>query len=405
MNLRRSVRLSLRALFTHKVRAILALSSVAAGVAAVVLTSALGTGAAREVRLRIETMGSNLLVVRPAQVKKTAARKELKGLVTTLRLEDYAAVDELALVALAVPGVEAPVRVKAGDAATMTKILGTTAAFPAVRRFRLHSGRFLDDEDDRTSSRVVVLGARVAEALFPGEDPVGQQIRIRGVPFDVVGVLAPKGVMAGGDEDNQVLVPIRTALRRVFNTTSLNTVFVSVKDAGSMDEAETEIAAVLRDRHRLDRSGRPDDFEIQNAARMFDLQRRTADSLRLLATGLAGLALLVGGTGILALMLMSVKERTNEIGLRMAVGATPRDILTQFLVEAAMLALVGWAAGLAVGGAGSVTVALLTTWKIGVPVASLLVSLSMALTIGFGFGAFPARRASRIPPIEALVAE
>jgi putative ABC transport system permease protein len=405
MKLRRSIGLSLAALLTHKVRTGLAVGSVSAGVAAVALTSALGTGAEQAVRLRIQGMGANLLVVRPAQVKKLVTRKEVKGLVTTLRLEDAGDVEALDVVAQAAPGVEAPVRVKGGGAAMKTKVVGTTSAFQTLRRFRLRSGRFLTDDDDRRLSRVVVLGARVADALFLDDDPVGEQLRIRDVPFDIVGVLLPKGVQADGDEDNQVVVPVKTALRRVFNTTSLTTIFVSVKDDRAMTDAETEMGAVLREDHRLGGEGQPDDFEIQNAARMFALQQKTADSLRLLTTGLGALALLVGGTGILALMLMSVKERTSEIGLRMAVGARPQDILVQFLLEATVLTLAGWVAGLGVGALGAVVVALATTWKVGLPVAALLSSFGMALTMGIGFGALPARKASLIPPMEALLAD
>jgi putative ABC transport system permease protein len=378
---------------------------VSAGVAAVALTSALGTGAEQAVRLRIQGMGANLLVVRPAQVKKLVARKEVKGLVTTLRLEDSSDVEALAVVAQAAPGVEAPVRVKGGGASMKTKVVGTTSAYQAVRRFRLRSGRFLTDEDDRLSARVVVLGARVADALFPDDDPVGQPVRIRDVPFEIVGVLAAKGVQADGDEDNQVVVPVRTALRRVFNTTALTTIFVSAKDDRAVTDVESEIGAVLRENHRLGEEGQPDDFEIQNAARMFALQQKTADSLRLLTTGLAAVALLVGGTGILALMLMSVKERTGEIGLRMAVGARPRDVLVQFLLEATVLALAGWVSGIGVGTLGAVGVALATTWKVGMSFAALLSSFGMALTMGLGFGALPARKASLIPPMEALLAE
>src|SRR5262249_51744074 len=199
LRFRRSIRLSLAALLAHKVRTGLAVGSVGAGVAAVALTGALGAGAEQALRLRIQGMGANLLVVRPAQVNKLVARKEVKGLVTTLRLEDAADVEGLAVVAQAAPGVEAPVRVKGGGAAMKTKVVGTTPAFQTVRRFRLRSGRFLTDEDDRLSARVVVLGARVADALFPDEDPVGQPLRIRDVPFDIVGVLEAKGVQADGD--------------------------------------------------------------------------------------------------------------------------------------------------------------------------------------------------------------
>lgn len=403
MRLRRSVRPSLEALFAHRLRAILSVSSVAAGVTAVVVTSAIGTGVEAAIRRTIESIGANLLVVRPAPVKRFVARNEVKGTVTTLRLEDFDAIVALERVADAVPGIEAPVKVKAGASAMNTKVLGTAPAFLAVRRFQIQGGRFFDADDDRRARRVAVLGARVADALFD-EDPVGQPIRIREIPFDVIGVLAPKGVLAGGDEDNQVVVPIRTALRRVFNTMSLSTIFVSVKDSRVMADAEREISAVLRDRHRIG----PDeqlDFEVQNAASFFRLQQDTAETLRRLTTGVAAIALVVGGTGILALMLLTVKERAGEIGLRMAVGAQPRDILIQFLFEATVLALGGWVGGIVFGLAGAAVVALSTTWTVGVPWEALLVSLGMAITIGLGFGAFPARKASLIPPIQALRTE
>jgi putative ABC transport system permease protein len=403
MKVRRSIGPSLKALSVHRVRAALALSSVAAGVAAIVVTSAIGTGAEADIRRQIERIGANLLVVRPAPVKRVVARKDVKGIVTTLRLEDFDAIAALKPVSEAIPGIEAPLKVKAGASAMTTKVLGTAPDFPGVRRFQIASGRFFDAEDDRTARRVAVLGARVADALF-NENPLGQPIRVRGIPFEVIGVLAPKGAVAGGDEDNQILVPIRTALRRVFNVTSLNTIFVSVNDSRGMADAEREISAVLRERHRVAPDEQPD-FEVQNATTFLALQQETAQALRRLTTGVAAIALAVGGTGILALMLLSVRERTGEIGLRMAVGAQPRDILVQFLFEATLLAMGGWTGGILLGMAGATAVALSTTWTIGVPWEALLVSVGMAMTIGLGFGAFPALRASLIPPIQALRTE
>jgi putative ABC transport system permease protein len=403
MKVRRSIGPSLKALSVHRVRAALALSSVAAGVAAIVVTSAVGTGAEADIRRQIERIGANLLVVRPAPVKRVVARKDVKGIVTTLRLEDFDAIAALKPVSEAIPGIEAPLKVKAGASAMTTKVLGTAPDFPGVRRFQIASGRFFDAEDDRTARRVAVLGARVADALF-NENPLGQPIRVRGIPFEVIGVLAPKGAVAGADEDNQILVPIRTALRRVFNVTSLNTIFVSVNDSRGMADAEREISAVLRERHRVAPDEQPD-FEVQNATTFLTLQQETAQALRRLTTGVAAIALAVGGTGILALMLLSVRERTGEIGLRMAVGAQPRDILVQFLFEATLLAMGGWTGGILVGMAGATAVALSTTWTIGVPWEALLVSVGMAMTIGLGFGAFPALRASLIPPIQALRTE
>lgn len=403
MRLRRSLGLSLKALFAHRVRATLAVASVSAGVAAVVLTGAIGAGAERGIRRQIESLGVNLLVVRPVRVKRSAARMELNGVVTTLRLADYDAVVDLPMVSRAAPGVEVPVRVKAGGSAMATRMLGTTLDYPAVRRFQIQRGRFFDADDNREARRVVVLGARVAESLFD-DDPVGEQVRIRRVPFDVIGVLAPKGALADGDEDNQVLVPIRTALRRVVNSTWLSSVFVSVRggDPQNFRDAESAIGALLRQRHRVGSEGQPD-FEVQNAARFLTMQRQAADALGDMTAGLGGIALVVGGTGIMALMLLSVKERTSEIGLRLAVGATSRDILVQFLLESMILALGGWSAGILIGATGATIVAVSTEWPIGVPVQSVVVSLGMAITIGLGFGAIPARRAATIPPMRALL--
>jgi putative ABC transport system permease protein len=400
MRVRRSIGPSLKALFAHRVRATLAVSSVTAGVAAVIVTSAIGAGAATDIRRQIDSIGANLLVVRPAQVKRFVARTEVKGVVTTLRVDDFEAIAPLDAVRDAVPGLEGPVKVKAGAAAMTTKVLGTAPEFPAVRRFQIRSGRFFDADDNRAARRVAVLGARVADALFE-QNPIGQPIRIRGIPFDVIGVLAPKGVVAGGDEDNQIVVPIQTALRRLFNATWLTSIFVRVADSREVPDAEREISRALRMRHRLDAEEQPD-FEVQNAATFLALQQQTVETVARLTTAVGAIAVVVGGTGILALMLMSIKERTGEIGLRMAVGAQPLDILLQFLLEATLLALAGWTGGAFLGVGGATVVAFTTSWKIGVPWEALLVSFGMAMTIGLGFGVFPARSASLIPPIQAL---
>ncbi len=402
MKLRRSVGLSLRALFAHKLRAILALSCVAIGVAALVLTSAIGAGAQREMRGRLENMGANLLVVRPARVKRLAARKSVRGFMSSLTVEDYEAIAALDFVAAAAPGAERPVRVKAATAVVTTKVLGTTSAFSVARRLQIASGRFFDD--DRSTARVAILGARVSASLFEG-DAVGREIRIGGVPFEVIGVLREKGALAdGSDEDNQILIPIRTALRRVLNTRWLSAVFVSVDDPRRMTLAEAEIGKVLRARHGMNSDG-TDDFEIQNTTKSLATQKQAADSFALLTGGLSSIALIVGGAGILALMFLSVRERTSEIGLRIAVGARPRDILLQFLIEATFLAVGGWLIGIAIGGVGTALVALGTEWKVGLPATALTASLAMVLCIGLGFGALPARRASLIPPIGALLSQ
>jgi putative ABC transport system permease protein len=397
---------SIRALLAHKVRASFALLSVAAGVAAVVLTSAVGRGAELQILRETAKMGSNLLAVRPTQVNATAGRKELSGLVTTLDMGDYEAMTRLPLVAEAAPGAEAALTVRLGGGSMTALVLGTTPNYLEIGNFQLREGRFLNADDNRAALRVAVLGARIDHTLFDEEDPIGREIRIRGDSFKVIGVLSAKGILAdSSDEDNLVLIPIRTALRRVFNSTWLNPVFISVRRLQDMDAATAQIGELLKIRHRLALQGKADDFSIQNPAKTLAMQKQAADSLGLLTDGLAAGSLVVGGVGILAIMLMSVKERTGEIGLRMAVGARPRDILTQFLLEAALLSLGGWLVGMALGAVGGIAIAFVTSWKIAAPGQAILASLAMAVTTGLGFGAYPARRASMLPPIQALQVE
>ena len=376
MRRRRRLVHSLRALLAHRTRVALAVASIAAGVAAVVLTGAIGTGAQVEVDRRIAETGTNLLVVRPSL-------KTRRGFVMTLDMDDYAAVAALPVVEQAAPSIDRPLRVKAGRIATLANVRGTTPSFQEVRRLRLRSGRFIDDSQDR----IAVLGASVAAALAID---TGAALRIRGVPYEVVGVLEAKGVSAdGADEDSQVIIPIRTALRRQFNTSSIAAIFANASEAAP-------IAELLRARH-----GR-EDFAIQDTTRAMNAQKETAALLTLLGTALGALALAVGGTGIFALMVMSVQERTTEIGLRMAVGATPDDVLLQFLGEATLLAMGGWLCGIGIAAAGAAVVATATEWEVGVPGRALIASAAMVLVAGIASGAVPARRASRLPPLETL---
>ena len=402
MKVGRSIGLSVHALFAHKLRAALAMSGVAIGVAAVLVTSSLAKGAERALIGNLASMGTNLLIVKPVPVRRLVARKEVAGLATSLTLDDYEAMTRLGHVSEAAPGIDGPARAKAGNRTVATTVRGTTTAFLHVRQFTLRAGRFLDADDNNGARRVAVLGSRVAENLFPAADAIGQPIRIRGVPFDVIGVLEARGVLADGDQDNQIVVPVRTALRRLFNITWLSEVFIGVESTAHLNSLQSELKALLVARHSPDARGEPD-FAIQDPARPLSAQKRTADSLAFVTTLLASLGLLVGGAGILALMLLSVKERTSEIGLRMAVGARPRDIVVQFLIEATCLALGGWIAGVAVGALAGTAIAIGTQWALDAPLDVLAASLAMAVAIGLGFGVFPARRAAMVPPIQALL--
>lgn len=403
MRIVHALRVSTRGLFAHRMRAILAISSVAAGVVAVVVTGAIGQGAKEEVLHETESIGTNLLVVRPAQVSNSAARTNVKGVVTTLKLDDYRAITQLSRVSAAVPGFESSASVKVDNLSMSAMVLGTTSPYLDVCRFRLHQGRFIADDDDLNANRVAVLGARVNETLFGDQNAIGRQILIHGVPFEIVGVLEAKGVLAdGSDEDDRIVIPIRTALRRVFNSTWLNPVFISVRDVAEMDDARTDVNALLRERHGLDQRNKSDDFSIQDKTKVLAARKQLADSLTLLATGLAGASLVVGGAGILALMLMSVKERTTEIGLRMAIGAKPRDILVQFLLEATSIAAGGWSAGMAMAAVATVVVARATSWPTSISSSLVLITLAVVVGSGIIFGAYPARKASLMPPVQAL---
>lgn len=402
MRLRRGIRLSVRALLAHRLRTALALGSVGVGVAGVLLTGAVGAGAEAEIRRDVESAGSNLLVVRPAQVKRSPARQAVKGVVSTLRLEDYEAIAGLPLAAEAAPVVDATLRVKAEQRSMGASVIGSSAALGRLRNLATASGRFLDAEDEAAARRVAVLGSRVAASLFPDGNGVGQEVRVRGLPFEVIGVLEARGIEAdGSDQDGNVFIPVRTALRRVFNTTRLTGVWVRVEDVRRMGDAQAAMAGLLRERHRL-APGAADDFAVQDQMKVLALQQAAVRSLTWLTGGLAGLAMVVGGAGIFALLYLSVKERTAEIGLRMAVGARPFDVLLQFLGEAALLALGGWGAGALVAVLGVAVVALATEWPVALPVDAALASLAMAVVTGLGFGALPARKAARLPPIQAL---
>jgi putative ABC transport system permease protein len=401
---RRAIRLSVRALVAHPLRTGLALVGVAMGTAAVLLTGAVGAGAGAQVRQGIEAAGSNLLVVRPVQAKRSAARRGVRGVVTTLRLDDFRAIAALPGALEVAPGVDGAARLKAGEGSTTASVAGTVPALARLRNLRVAEGRFLDETDDREARRVAVLGARVARTLYPGGDAVGREVRVRGLPFEVIGVLHEKGVEPdGSDQDGNVFIPMRTALRRVFNTTWLTAVFVSVGERAHLRPVETAVRDLLRERHRLG-PGVPDDFEVQDQVRLLAMQEDAVAGLTLLTAGLAGVAMLVGGAGILALMFVSVKERTAEIGLRMAVGARPRDVLAQFLGEATLLAVGGWAAGAIVAACGGLALAAGTGWPVAFPAGAALGSLALALATGVAGGAVPARQASLLPPVRALAA-
>ncbi len=388
-------------------RTLLALLGVIIGVSAVIIMVAIGRGAQKEVLSKIEEMGTNLIVVNAGQVRTFAGRRRQIGNVITLTLRDAKAIHlECPSVHLTAPVQSKKLQIKYGNLNTKTSVVGTTPDFQQIRNFHIRKGEFFTDEENRASIRVAVLGQTVVNNLFENDDPIGETIRIRNIPFKVIGVMEAKGVDINGvDQDDQIIIPIDTALRRVFNLTYLSTIYVQAKDDRSIDKAIAEVSGLLRNRHHLTRHAKPDDFTIQNQADVLETQKEATDTFTMLIGSIAAISLLVGGIGILAIMLMVIRERTNEIGLRMALGARKKDILMQFLLESLILSIGGGFLGIILGISGSVTIGLFTNWSASLSIPSIVLAFAFSLIVGLFFGVYPARRASLLDPIEALRSE
>jgi putative ABC transport system permease protein len=398
---------ALDALRTHTLRTALTMLGIIIGVAAVVAMVSIGAGAQRRIEAQIRSMGSNLIVVLSGTATSGGLRMGLGSQLTVTE-------DDARAIALEVPAVEAAAPSVRGTAQTVygnlnwsTVIQGVTPDEIVVREWRLGAGRMFDPQDVVAAAKVAVLGETVVRNLFAGVHPVGETIRIKKVPFTVVGVLQPKGQSAiGMDQDDLILIPISTAKTKVLgaaqsNPRAVGAISVRVRDPALLAEAQGQMRELLRQRHRLG-PGQDDDFSMRVLADLFAAREESARVMTLLLAAVASVSLLVGGIGIMNIMLVSVTERTREIGLRMAIGARGRDILTQFLVEAVSLSVVGGVVGIVVGLVGSRVVAALAGWGTAVSPGAIALAFAFAAAIGIFFGFYPAHKASRLEPIEAL---
>jgi putative ABC transport system permease protein len=406
MHLLKGSRIALKAVTAHKLRALLAVLGIVVGVAAVIVMLAVGEGAKRDVLGKIQGLGTNILIVSAGQLKNVAGRPQLVGNVTTLDLRDAKGIiEECPAVARIAPIQSRKLAVKYGTGTANTSIVGTSADFPTVREFRTIVGRFFDADEVQGTQRVAVVGQTVLTNLGVGQSLVGETLRINNVPFEVIGILEPKGVnYAGIDEDDQIFIPISTALRRLFNLTYLSSLYIQAWHERAMDVAAGEVLALLRERHRI-KAGQPDDFILQTQAEILEAAQETSETFSLLLASIAGVSLFVGGIGILAMMVISVRERTQEIGVRRAVGARRRDILLQFILEATSLSLAGGLIGSLLGIVGGLLVSRLTGWPTAISPLAILLAFGVSAVVGIFFGAYPARRAARLDPIVALRAE
>lgn len=405
MRITRNLRLSVHALSTHRTRALLAAAGTALGVAGVVMVTAIGEGARHAVMRRIQSLGRNMLVVSAARTESRAGREiQRDGWVRTLRTSDADAVLRGSPgVIRAAPAQDRGMVARYGPIQAPATVLGTTPEWRLIRQFPLAEGRFFTRQENQQRARVAVLGSAIRENLFDTLPAVGRTIRIGVVPFEVIGVLASKGVSPDGSasEDDRIVVPLETGLRRLFNLDYLKLIYLEVDSVASDVVVAEEVASILRVRHKLPPGG-GDDFAIQNQRVLLAAEEAARQSFERLIFGCALLSLMVGGAGILSVMMLGIRERRPEIGLRMAVGARRRDIAQQFLSEALMLAIAGGAAGLVLGLAGSGVVSALTSWNAQAGIRLLAVSIAAVIGIAAGSGLWPAWRAARLEPVEAL---
>jgi putative ABC transport system permease protein len=400
-----SLRIALRALRVNKMRSVLTALGIIIGVSAVIAMIAVGSGAKAQINEQIASMGSNLLIVQSGSSTSGGMRMG-SGTVPTLTVDDAEAIlAEVPSVKYATPALPGVAQVIYGNQNWSTSIIGTMPEMLDIRDWPVISGRSFTQQDVNGAAKVCLLGMTVMGNLFGGIDPVGQIVRIKNVPFTVVGVLSYKGQSARGqDQDDTVIVPLTTAQKRLFGMQfpgMVRLIMVQAKGPEMMKEAENQITLLLRQRHRI--TGNQDnDFTVRNLSEIMAAAQQSADVMSLLLGAIASISLIVGGIGIMNIMLVSVTERTREIGIRIAVGAKSRDILLQFLIESLVLSLIGGILGIAIGVGGTYVLSTFTQWPTLLSIRAILLAFLFAGSVGVFFGFYPARKASLLDPIEAL---
>ena len=402
MDLLISSRVALRALRKNKLRSLLTVLGVVIGVCAVITLVNMGGGAQISIEKAISGLGTNLLIVFPGSVTKGGMRAGF-GTVITLIPDDARAIqEECSAIQMVSPVVSSVAQVVFQNQNWGTSILGVDLDYQRIKNWPVAPGKFFTQQDVKAATKVCVLGKTVAEKLFGGQNPVGHIIRIKRIPFRVLGVLTPKGQTAfGQDQDDTIVVPYTTAQKRLVGIPYLTMVMASAVSMDLMDDAQEQIRNLLRHRHQI-KEGDEDDFRVRNLADLTAVFSTITGILTLLLGSIASISLVVGGIGIMNIMLVSVTERTREIGIRMSVGAKSRDILLQFLFEAVLLSLMGGVIGIFLGIGLTSSISYFTGWPTPVSFYAILIAFLFASGVGIFFGLYPARKASRMNPIDAL---
>lgn len=403
MDFAESLKMAAKTLSANKLRSSLTMLGIIIGNASVITMIGIGEGAQKYVNGQLQSLGPNVLFIIPGN--REARELGDLDIPRNLVLADATAIaNQVPAVAAVAAEKTTSGLVNHRNRNTNSSIVGTTQDFLSVRSFEVAQGRFLNDLDQRSNSLVAVIGATLAERLFDTESPVGKQIRINGTTFDIVGLLSKKGSNLGLDYDDAVMVPITTLASRIVGRTSpygidVTYISVSANSQEAMETAEFQITNLLKLRHGLIDSP---DFFIQSQDTLLDIADTITNALTLMLAAIASISLFVGGIGIMNIMLVSVRERTQEIGLRKAIGATQRDILSQFLIEAVILSAIGGLVGTALGTGGIVAIAAFSPFEAGISVSAILVAVSVSGSIGLFFGVVPARQAAQLDPIVAL---
>lgn len=400
---RESIRIAFHALIANKLRSILTMLGIIIGVGAVIAMVSVGMGVREQVQSSIASLGSNMLIVSPGSASTKGGVRSGAGSGVRLKTEDAAAIREnIKNIDYVSPTVGRSYQIVAGNQNWNTSVQGVLPEYMAIRSLSVGSGTFIGAQDVSSRSRVAVIGATVAENLFGEVSPVGQNIRINNTPYQVIGVLDSKGQSSmGQDQDDIVIVPLTTAQERLLGITYIHSISIQVSAAEAMEQAQSEVENLLRQRHRIT-AGKEDDFRVMNLTSVMEMMNETTGMITLLLGSIAAISLLVGGIGIMNIMMVSVTERTREIGIRKALGATFSNIMLQFLIESVVIGVIGGIIGIGAGCAGALAISKFGGFNTVITAAPILLSFTFSVGIGLFFGIYPARKAALLDPIEAL---